>query len=195
MRSSDGTRGRGAAAITLAAGTFALLAGCSSAASNRSQTPSPIDCAKARDRAAGTDVAALLTAVENGPLYALLAGSSPAAVSCNATVDDGRIVLEFGFGPAGTLRMTADPRIEYTDQEARLAAPPTEDPVEILKRIERSAFPEGCGVDWTAPEAQTGRDAVIAHEEVFRGTTCNCQARVGETASGRVASLGFRSAC
>jgi hypothetical protein len=194
MRSSDGTRGRGAAAITLAAGTFALLAACSSAASNRSQTPSPIDCAKARDEAAGTDVAALLTTVESGPLYALLAGSSPSA-SCNATLDNGRVVLEYRFGSSSTLRMTADPRIEYTDQEARLAAPPTEDPVEILKRIERSAFPEGCGVDWTAPEAQTGRDAVIAHEEVFRGTTCNCQARVGETASGRVASLGFRSAC
>src|SRR5688572_6346701 len=194
MRSSSlGWRGD-ATAMALAT-ALVLAAACSSrdgeAPSDRNGV---VQCSSDGVATGDAAVTTVRQKAEAGPLYAMLAGASPVA-SCVITVDESRVGLEYAFGDGGKLQVTVDPRIEYGDQEARFTSEPAEDPVEILKRAERAAFPDGCGVNWDAPETGAARDETVARETIYRGDTCSCQARVGQGASGRLTSLSFRSAC
>jgi hypothetical protein len=112
------------------------------------------------------------------------------------TTESGRIALEYAFGTAANLRVTSDPRIEYSDQEARLTAPiPHEQAMELLRRVEGASFTGGCGINWNKPDTSTQTEREASRETVFRGETCNCRAQVSHRLDGRVVSLSFRSAC
>jgi hypothetical protein len=140
-------------------------------------------------------LAAFQRAVERGPLFVVSANRAGVA-SCRIGVESGTASLEYQFRDGGWLRTKRDPRIEYTDQEARFAVPPAESPITILTRAERVTFgDQGCGIDWKRGETHPAEDDRGAVEAVYRGDTCNCQARVRRDASGRVVGLALRSAC
>lgn len=158
-----------------------------------------VECTAADARGGAPDAATLRTlrqSVEDGPLYATLAMKG-ALAACRVSSKSSAVTVEYAFRDGGSLRVTHDPRIEYNNQEARFASPPTEDPAVVLQRVERAAFDgnSGCGIDWQAQEAETANDDAAATVTVYRGDVCNCQARVRRTASGRVIGLVLRSTC
>ena len=140
-------------------------------------------------------VAALRRTVEKSPLYEASAGKRGVA-SCTVTSESGERIVNYTFRDGGWMRVTYQPRIEYTDQEVRLTSPLEEDSVPVLTRAERAAFgADGCGIDWRQTETRTPEDDANARETIYRGDVCNCQARVRTDAAGRVTGLLFRSAC
>jgi hypothetical protein len=140
-------------------------------------------------------LAALRRAVETAPLYSSLAAKA-AVASCRVSAASSKITIEYTFRDGGSLRATRDSSIEYSDQEARFASPPADDPVDVLTRVERAAFSaDGCGIRWREPESQPAGDDSKSTETIYRGDVCNCQARVRTDAASRVVALTFRSAC
>jgi hypothetical protein len=137
----------------------------------------------------------LLKTIESAPLYATLLSITPLR-TCRVTEHSARIVLDYTFADGSVLHVERDSRIEYTLQEARFATPVSLDALEVLTRAERTAFgAQGCGIDWLRPEMQAAKENATVRDTVYRGDTCNCQARVRTAASGRVVGLIFRSAC
>jgi len=140
-------------------------------------------------------VSALRSTVEKGPLYTILTTTAPVA-SCRIGLDSSGIALEYTFGNGSSLNVKRDARIEYNNQEVRLASPLAEDAVAVLTRVEQSAFgPGGCDIDWGKAETQPAGNTSGSTETIYRGDTCNCQARVRKDPAGRVVGLVFRSAC
>jgi hypothetical protein len=140
-------------------------------------------------------IAAFRHAVETGPLFTVPA-SRAAVASCRIGFESGVASLEYQFSDGGWLRAKHDARIDYNDQEVRAAVPPAENPISILTRAERVAFGDkGCGIDWKEKDTQPAEDDRGAVEAIYRGDTCNCQARVRTDAAGRVVGLTLRSAC
>lgn len=138
---------------------------------------------------------ALRRSVENGPLFTIPAAAAGVA-SCHVRHDSSVIELEYRFKDGGWLHVKRDARIEYSEQEARFALSPKEDPMAILAAVERGAFgPNGCGIDWRQSETQPAADDISASESVFRGDVCNCQARIRRGSTGNVIGLTLRSAC
>jgi hypothetical protein len=159
----------------------AILASACSSPSLSTQVP-PCEIANQSE-----SIAELRRTVEAGPLYTIPAAGGVA--NCRGNVDEGVISLEYNFQGGGWLRVKRDPSIEYNDQEARFGSPLTEDPNAVLKRAELAAFgADGCGINWEEPEKGP-------EETIFRGDTCNCQARIRHNAAGQAIGLTLRSTC
>jgi len=140
-------------------------------------------------------IAELRRNVEAGPLYSLSTKRAGIA-TCSAKYETGVLTLEYNFRDKGWLRVKRDSRIEYNDQEVRFGSPLEEEPKAILKRAELAAFgKDGCGIDWEQFEKQPTPDDPQGVETIFRGDTCNCQARIRTDAAGRTIGLKFRSTC
>ena len=132
--------------------------------------------------------------VERGPLYEIASRSGVA--SCRIHQDSDAVRLEYMFRDGTTLRATRNPQIESSDQEVRLATPRVENPVPALTRAENAAFGDkGCGINWRTPESKPATDDATVTDTVYRGDTCNCQARTRTDAAGRVLTMSLRSAC
>lgn len=200
MRSSDGRVG-----VTLAwvapVGLLLALA-CSGAgqtprAAAGSAAGGSVACAAAPGTTVSDeDLLALRRTVESGSLYATLKGQAQLR-ACTVRTDGGRLDLEYTFGDQSWLHVSHDASIEYDSQEARFAVSPAGDPLAILGRVEReSQGADGCGIDWHQPPDKTpARDDPSLSDEIFRGDSCNCQARVRRDGTTRVVGLLFRTAC
>jgi hypothetical protein len=106
------------------------------------------------------------------------------------------MTVAYVFADGATLRVTRDPTIEYSDQEAQFGAALTDDPVALLTRAEHSGFgSEGCGIDWQHAATEAAAEDAKSTEQVYRGEVCNCQARVRRNAGGKVVGLLLRSTC
>jgi hypothetical protein len=155
-------------------------------------------CAEAKagaDAAASAPLLALQRSVENGPLYAIARSASPVA-DCRAEQGSGAITLQYDFVDGARVRATRDPRIEYSEQVARLVTPPAGSAIESLKRAEKAAFGgDGCGIDWSRTPARTVPAETGATDIVFSGELCNCQGRIRRDVRGRIVELAFKSAC
>ena len=177
-----------------------LLAACSTVplpGQNATTPPAPqcVGAEKAVPPKDADTIASLRRTVEMGPLYTIPATRS-GVTACRIGYDEGVITLEYTFRDGGWLHVKRDSRIEYNDQEARFALPPTEDAVAVLTRAERAAFGDkGCGIDFKEKENQPADDDPTATETIFRGDVCNCQARFRTNTAGRVTGLLLRSAC
>jgi hypothetical protein len=178
-----------------------FLAACSvSPTPNQSAAPTlaAVSCSATNGPATAQDsatMAELRQSVENGPLYTVPAAATGVA-SCHVHYDSGVTVLEYRFKDGGWLSVKRDARIEYTEQEARFALSPAENPATILADAERVAFgSKGCGIDWRQAETQPAGDDHNAIETIFRGDVCNCQARIRRDAAGRIVGFMLRSAC
>jgi len=178
--------------------TSVVAVACSTMpASSQTPTAAPAaDCISA-GTGAGPDaqmVAELRRSIEAGPLYAVASRSGGAA--CRVSEESGAIRVEYTFRDGTTLRANRNAQIEYGDQEVRFASPPSESPVAVLTRTEQAAFDgKGCGIDWRRGDTRAASDDASARETIYRGETCNCQARVRSNATGAVTRLLFRSAC
>jgi hypothetical protein len=116
--------------------------------------------------------------------------------TCRVNDEDTAIRIEYAFRDGATLRATRNLDIEYSDQQLRLASPLDDGVIPLLARAEQSAFGEkGCGIDWRQPETKAADDDATLRESIYRGNTCNCQARTRADAAGRVVMLSLRSAC
>ena len=181
----------------IVAGMSLFAIACSSVpATGQSTGAAPPDCTGTNTGSPQDTetLTALRRSVETGPFYAI--GSRSGVASCRVTRDADAIRLEYTFRDGASLRVTRNPKIEYTDQEVRLVSPPSESAVAVLTRAEQAAFDaKGCGIDWRQPETAPAGDDPRATERIYRGDVCNCQARARSDASGRVVRLQLRSAC
>jgi hypothetical protein len=187
----------------LSAGSIALLAACSPpglplSSALTAAPPAPLTCANAEAATQAMDSTRFLElrrSVEDGPLYAMARSASPLA-ACRVEQNSGVVTLRYDFVDGGRVRATRDPRIEYSEQVARFAAPPAESAINALMRTERAAFgAEGCGIDWSPAKARVAPVEAGATDTVFGGEVCNCQGRIRSDARGRVIELAFKSAC
>ena len=146
--------------------------------------PSPADAAGLR---------ALQRKLESSPLYMIPAADEGlAACSIRLQVEE-VTVLEYRFRQGGWLKVTADPRIEYLEQNASFILPDGDTAEAILAGAERAAFgAAGCAIDWQQAETRT---AGGARETVYRGDVCNCQAIIRRDGGGKLLGLLLRSAC
>ena len=199
MRSSD-LRSRALRLAWCLVVASSILPACSPVpVSSQSASSAPPPCVAADGSPAKHSpdaIANLRRAAETSPLYAVLASKTGQASSCRVSGDADAITLEYTFRDGGSLRVVRNSQIESSSQEARLASPLAEGPVEVLTRAEQASFGDkGCGINWRQPETKPAGDDPKTTESVYRGDTCNCQARVRRDASGRVLSLSIRSAC
>ncbi len=190
-----------------AAAALVLLGGCSSPPAEETppttpgvsiaQSRTPAECTVEGTVATGqsASAAALRESAESGPFYSA-AVSRSTRTACSITADGDSLTVTYGFADGSMLRVTRDSTIEYSDQEATFAAPPSEDAVALLRRAEMSAFgADGCGIDWQRPSAAKAADAGAVTETTYRGELCNCQARVRSDGAGGTIGLIFRSSC
>jgi len=168
------------------------------AVSHAAASSQPFDCAVSGTSVSSQDndaVATLRRTVERGPLYAVSAARI-GVKACRVNQESAELTLEYTFRDGGSLRVTHQPRIEYTDQEVRFATAFADDPVNVLTLVERAAFGEqGCGIAWRDARTQPAEGDPSSRETIYRGDVCNCQARVRTTPAGRVTGLLFRTAC
>ena len=198
MPSSESARRRIVVAKGLVPVVISLLAACSTApGGGRAAQSAPTECVtdaglSPQDAEAG---ATLQRTVATGPFYAAAAGRADLA-SCRIGHDSGKVTLEYKFSDGGWLRVTRDARIEYSSQEVRFGSAYTDSPLDVLTRAEQTAFgTDGCGIDWRQPARSPAADDASVTETIFRGTVCNCQARVRGDGAGRTLGLMFRSSC
>jgi hypothetical protein len=185
--------------LAVVAGVWVTACSTSPRATQESARPAVPPCVVTAESTlspqARDHLASFQRAVETGPLFAASAGVTGVA-SCRVGAESGVTSVEYQLRDGGWLRATHDPRLEYSDQEVHFAAPRTDDPVAILTRAERAAFGEqGCGIDWKTVETHTPDDDRSVVEQIYRGETCNCQARVRRDARGRILGVILRSAC
>ncbi|NML16539.1 hypothetical protein [Azohydromonas caseinilytica] len=166
-------------------GSSLMLAACSTA---------PLSDSPGCEAASG-EAAAWRAAVTQGPLYAVALRGAPVA-ACSLRQEAQAIELEFRFADGSRLQARRDGAIELSEQSLRWAgARGGFDARALLRRAEQAAFSGGCGIDWAQPETAPAAGEPGAVDSVYRGETCNCQARVRHDASGRVLMLALRSAC
>ena len=200
MRSSEAGNRRVWLVRRLVVAGCVLAASCSTApVPNRDAvTSAALECVPADAQGAPADaklLASLRHTVETGPVYALMVRKA-GLTSCRIGNESGRLELDYRFLDGGSLRVRHDPSIEYDDLEARFASPLAEAAIALLTRVEQASFgATGCGIDWRQAETRPAGDDPKATESIYRGDTCNCQARVRSDAAGRVTGLVFRSAC
>ena len=198
MPSSESVRRRIVVAKGLVLGLIILLAACSAApVDGRAAQSTPTECVadaglSPQDAEAGAN---LQRTVAAGPFYAAIAGKANLA-SCRIGNDSGAATVEYKFSDGGWMRVTHDARIEYSSHEVRFGSAYTDRPIEVLTRAEQVAFGAGgCGVDWGQSERSPAADDATATETIYRGSVCNCQARVRSDGAGRTLGLVFRSTC
>ena len=197
MRSSECLANAATMACRLLVVTSLTVAACSPRPVASQRASAPPECSGADAVASAQDAKTLTDlrrSIEMGPFYAV--GSRAGVASCRITRDADSLRLEYTFRDGASLRVTRNPKIEYTDQELRLTFALAENPVAVLTRAEQAAFDsKGCGIDWRQPEVGPASDDPRSTENVYRGEVCNCQARARSDASGRVVQLQMRSAC
>jgi len=148
----------------------------------------------ARISVESSTLAAFRNAIESGPIYGVAAAAGVS--SCSIRSESGAVLIEYHFKDGGRLHVKRDPRIEYTEQIARVRLAPEKNPVEILAAAERKAFGEnGCGIDWQNSDTWPVLGDPKVKETLFYGDLCNCRAGFRRDASGRVVELMLRSAC
>lgn len=137
----------------------------------------------------------LQESLKAGPFYKELLLQFGKPLSCILEFDDGKIGLIYTFRGRVQLMARIDLRIEISEQRMQIPRMEMTKAIALLKAAEKDAYrPNGCGITWDRPaEESTGGQAGF-REAVYRGTTCNCQARVTYRNSYAV-SLMLKSAC
>jgi len=150
------------------------------------------EAAPADSRAAYTQ---LLESVSSSPFLQELTQRFGRPQSCRATFESGNISVRYTFAHGARLTARLTPAIESSEQVVELRDISAERGLELLKAAARAAYgAAGCGIDWTSPAEESDGSAGGRHETVFRGDTCNCQARIVYRHDA-VAALVLRSAC
>ena len=164
------------AVVFVARGEGANHAACSSGSLNR-------------------EIQSLQRQMSAGALYKDLLLRFGKPLTCSVDVQNGRTQLTFTFRHRAQLIVRTDPRTEFSEQEVELIHMDTAKAIALLKRAELDAYrPGGCGIAWTSGEEESPAGAAGTRETVYRGDTCNCQARLIYK-DDYVVNLVLRSAC
>jgi hypothetical protein len=136
----------------------------------------------------------LRRSVESEKLFTIPASAGIA--SCSVKYADAATQIEYLFKAGGTLTVKRDMGLEYSEQSAHFSLDPSADASAILQDAERHAFgPQGCGIDWQHSGKEAAENDPKATDTVFRGDTCNCQARMRRVPQSGMVWLVLRSAC
>ena len=132
---------------------------------------------------------------EAGALYKELVKRAGYPKTCAAKLDGNNITLSYAFANDSRLEARVEPSIEYSEQKAHIMALGKLEAMAILKRT-ASGYLGGddCGIDWSRPLQQSGRDGSGTRSTVFSGRTCNCRARIIFRKS-TVVAIVMSSAC
>ncbi len=133
--------------------------------------------------------------VKLAPFYKELTRRFGTPETCTTKFDDGNIDLSFAYRGDARLNATLDTRIEFTEQRIQLSGLTLPSGIALLKKAETNGFgAKGCGIAWRSPAETVAGEAAGSREAVYRGNTCNCQAKV-TYAGGSVVGLAISSAC
>jgi hypothetical protein len=119
--------------------------------------------------------------LEAGPFYIELQRrlGKPKSCSLKLKLDGDTIALSYVFRHHARLSARTNPTIEYSQQRAELRGLSREDSIALLKKAEAASYgQDGCGINWTHSEDEATDDPPKSHATVFRGDSCNCQARI-----------------
>jgi hypothetical protein len=133
--------------------------------------------------------------VEAGPFYVELMRRLGKPKSCSLKLDGDAIALSYVFRHNAHLSTRTNPTIEYSQQRAELRGLSREEAIALLKKAETDSYGrDGCGINWTHSEDEATDDPPKSHATVFRGDSCNCQARI-IYAGTSVVALVLSSSC
>jgi hypothetical protein len=114
---------------------------------------------------------------------------------CSVDVQNGVTNLTYTFRHGARLIARTNPKIEFSEQRMELVHIDTAKAMALLKQAESDSYrPGGCGISWTSGEKESLAGAVGTREIVYRGDTCNCQARLTYK-DNYVVTLVLQSAC
>jgi len=109
-------------------------------------------------------------------------------LTCKAELEGRKTTITYAFRYGARLIAMVDPSAELSEQRIEAVEMDSAKAMALLKRAERDSYrPHGCGIEWSKPDEESG-------EVVYRGDTCNCQARL-TIKSKTVVALVLRSAC
>jgi hypothetical protein len=133
--------------------------------------------------------------VEAGPFYREMLHEFRRPQSCSVAEESGAIRLSYTFTKEARLDAQVNAAIESSLERATFPGLNREKALELLKKGESDSYgKDGCGIDWKRPEDETVGDPSGSRAMVFRGDSCNCQARIvyhGDS----VVALVLSSAC
>ena len=116
-------------------------------------------------------------------------------LSCSLNLEAGNISVAYTFRHHAGLVATTNPSIEFSDQTLVLPGMSVEKATDLLKGAEKESYtPHGCGISWDKPDSDGPGAKAGTREVVYRGDTCNCQARLLYEKNS-VVMLILRSSC
>jgi hypothetical protein len=133
--------------------------------------------------------------VEDGPIYKELLLRLGEPERCGAKLSGENIALSYAFRNEAHLDASISPGIEYSEQHAQLRGLNEEKALALLQQSEQDSFgQDGCGIDWNRPESESKEEHSSSRAVVFRGASCNCQARILYRGKA-VVGLALKSSC
>jgi hypothetical protein len=133
--------------------------------------------------------------VEAGPFYRKMRQQLGKPQSCDVKQDGDSIALSYAFRNDAHLEAQVNSTIESSRQRAEFRGLSREKALALLKKGESNSYgKDSCGVDWSKPEDQSLEDPPGSRATVFRGNSCNCQARIVYQGNSVVAVV-LSSAC
>jgi hypothetical protein len=114
--------------------------------------------------------------VEAGPLFQSLLRWRMQGSGCAMKVDGDDVVFSYSFADHVTLESKSNPSIEYSEQTVHVRGMRADRAVALLKKSELDSMGSGgCGIDWDKPVNSSN---AAGKERSYRGSSCNCQARL-----------------
>jgi hypothetical protein len=133
--------------------------------------------------------------VEAGPFYRKMLQELGKPQSCSAKHEGDAIALSYAFPKDAHLDVRTNATIESSMLRATFSGLDREKALALLKKGESESYgKDGCGIDWKRPEDETADSPAGSRATVYRGDSCNCQARILYQGNSVVA-LVLSSAC
>jgi len=141
------------------------------------------------------DIPSFQQRVKAGLFYKALLSDFGKPTTCSLEVQDTSLQLTYAFHDRAQLTVGSDRSIEFNEQRLQVRRMETKKAMELLKKAEREMYqPNGCGIVWDHPSEESFDAPTGSRETVYRGTSCNCQARLTSQSKYAV-SLVLQSAC
>ncbi len=133
--------------------------------------------------------------VESGAFYQELVRRRGLPQSCNSGVDGETLSLTYAFRGGAQLEAQSNASIEFSEQRMQVSGLNKQSALNLLKAAEHSLYgEEGCGIQWERPTTEPNPQHPTSHDVVYRGSTCNCQARMLYQRK-TIIALAVRGAC
>jgi hypothetical protein len=139
--------------------------------------------------------ATLLKQLIGSPFYHALSSKFGAARSCSPRFDSSSVAVTIEFGPRARLSARVNPSSELSEQRLDNPGFPRARVKMLLRQQAEATYgANACGIDWSRPEIERSSGAHATTDTIYRGDTCNCQARLRYDKSG-LSQVLLRSTC